>query len=99
VHDAGQRKRRVQRPAGGHFVGGDQPTLLELLEQRTEPDFALVQVRRQDNGSSSADIIAPRFTPVAWGVLVGFNAVYLLVRCQDCRSGYSTWNHSRTSSG
>ena len=31
VHDAGQRKRRVQRPAGGHFVGGDQPAVLELF--------------------------------------------------------------------
>jgi hypothetical protein len=38
----------------------------------------LVPKLSSDNGSSSADIIAPRFTPVAWGVMVGFIAVYLL---------------------
>jgi ABC-2 type transport system permease protein len=41
--------------------------------------------------------IAPRFTPMAWGVLVGFITVYLLGSLSGLRQ-CSISNHSRTSS-
>lgn len=43
--------------------------------------------------------VASRLTPVTWGVLVDLLRCTCWIRCQDCRSGCTTWNHSRTSSG
>lgn len=43
--------------------------------------------------------LAPRFTPVAWGVLVGFIALYLLGSLAGFRRCCSTWSRSPTSRG